>query len=41
MIEREYKTYGDPEAEARAWAETLVDLERRRDRYQEMSPQRQ
>jgi hypothetical protein len=36
MIEREYKTYGDPEAEARAWAETLVDLERRRDRYQEM-----
>ena len=36
MIEREYKTYGDPEAEVRAWAEKLVDLERRRDRYQEM-----
>jgi site-specific DNA recombinase len=36
MIEREHKTYGDPDAEARAWAEKLVELERRRDRYQEM-----
>jgi recombinase-like zinc beta ribbon protein len=36
MIEREHKTYGHPDAEARAWAEKLVELERRRDRYQEM-----
>jgi DNA repair exonuclease SbcCD ATPase subunit len=36
MIEREHKTYGDPHAEARAWADKLVELERRRDRYQEM-----
>lgn len=36
MIEREHKTHGDPDAEARAWAEKVVELERRRDRYQEM-----
>jgi hypothetical protein len=36
MIERERKTHGDPDAEARAWAATLVELERKRDRYQEM-----
>jgi site-specific DNA recombinase len=36
MIEREHKTHGDPDTETRAWAEKLVELERRRDRYQEM-----
>jgi hypothetical protein len=36
MIEQERKAHGDPEAEARAWAEKLVELERKQDRYQEM-----
>ena len=36
MIEREHKTYDDPDAEARAWADKLVELERKCNRYQEM-----
>jgi hypothetical protein len=36
MIEQERKTHGDPDAEARAWAAKLAELERRRDKYQEM-----
>ena len=36
MIEREGKAHGDPEAEARAWAEKLAELERKRDKFQEM-----
>jgi site-specific DNA recombinase len=36
MIERERKPYGDPEAEARLLAAKLVELERKRDKYQEM-----
>jgi site-specific DNA recombinase len=36
MIERKRKTHGDPDTEARAWAAKLVELERKRDRYQEM-----
>jgi DNA repair exonuclease SbcCD ATPase subunit len=36
MIEREKETRGDPEPEARAWASTLSEVERKRDRYQEM-----
>jgi len=36
MIERERKTHGDPEAEARARATKLAEIERKRDRYQEM-----
>ena len=36
MIEREGKAHGDPEAEARAWADNLAELERKRDKFQEM-----
>jgi site-specific DNA recombinase len=36
MIERERKTHRNPEAEAREWAAKLVELERKRDKYQEM-----
>ncbi len=36
MIEREKETRGDPEPEARAWAATLSEIERKRDKYQEM-----
>ena len=36
MIEQERETHGDPDAEARAWATKLVELERKRDKYQEM-----
>jgi chromosome segregation ATPase len=36
MIEREKKTRGDPECEARAWAATLAEAERKREKYQEM-----
>ncbi len=36
MLERERESHGDPEPEARAWAETLLETERKRDRYQEM-----
>jgi hypothetical protein len=33
MIEQERETHGDPDAEARAWATKLVELERKRDKY--------
>jgi uncharacterized membrane protein len=36
MIEREMETRGDPEREARAWAATLAEAERKREKYQEM-----
>jgi len=36
MIEREKETRGDPEREARAWAATLAEAERKREKYQEM-----
>jgi chromosome segregation ATPase len=36
MIERERKAHGDPAAEARAWAAKLAEIERKRDKYQEM-----
>jgi hypothetical protein len=36
MIEREKETHSDPEREARAWAATLAEAERRREKYQEM-----
>jgi DNA-binding protein H-NS len=36
MIEREKETRGDPEPEAKAWAATLSQVERKRDKYQEM-----
>ena len=36
MIERERETHGDPEPETKAWAATLSEAERKRDRYQEM-----
>jgi len=36
MIERERKTHGDPDTEAGAWAAKLAEIERKRDRYQEM-----
>ena len=36
MIERERKTHGDPEPEVKAWTATLSEVERKRDRYQEM-----
>ncbi len=36
MIEQERKAHGDPDAEARAWAAKLAELERRRDKCQEM-----
>jgi len=36
MIEQERKIHGDPDAEARAWAAKLAEIERRRDKYQEM-----
>ena len=36
MIEQERRTHGEPESETRAWSAKLVELERRRDRYQEM-----
>ena len=36
MIEREKETRGDPECEARAWAATLAEAERKREKYQEM-----
>jgi DNA repair exonuclease SbcCD ATPase subunit len=36
MIERERETHGDPEPQAQAWAATLSEVERKRDRYQEM-----
>jgi nucleoid-associated protein EbfC len=36
MIEREKEARGDPEREARAWAATLAEAERKREKYQEM-----
>jgi septal ring factor EnvC (AmiA/AmiB activator) len=36
MIEQEKKTHGDPEPEAKAWAVTLSEVERKREKYQEM-----
>jgi hypothetical protein len=36
MIEREKETRGDPEREARAWAATLAEAERKREKYQKM-----
>ena len=36
MIQREKETRGDPEREARAWAATLAEPERKREKYQEM-----
>jgi hypothetical protein len=36
MMERERKTHGDPDTEARAWAAKLAESERKRDSYQEM-----
>jgi site-specific DNA recombinase len=36
MIEREKEARGDPEPEAKAWAATLLEAERRREKYQEM-----
>ncbi len=36
MIERERKSHSDPEPEAKAWAATLLEVERKRDKYQEM-----
>jgi len=36
MIEREKKARGDPEPEAKAWAATLSEAERRREKCQEM-----
>ena len=36
MIEREKETRGDPATEAKAWAATLSEVERKRDKYQEM-----
>ena len=36
LIERERETHGDPKPEAKAWAATLSEVERKRDRYQEM-----
>jgi site-specific DNA recombinase len=36
MIEREKETRGDPKPEAKAWAATLSEVERKRDKYQEM-----
>jgi chromosome segregation ATPase len=36
MIEQERRTHGEPESEMRAWSAKLVELERKRDRYQEM-----
>jgi chromosome segregation ATPase len=36
VIERARETHGDPEPEAQAWAATLSEVERKRDRYQEM-----
>ena len=39
MIEREGKAHGDPEAEARAWAEKLAEADGKRSRYQDMAAQ--
>jgi site-specific DNA recombinase len=36
MIEREKETRGDPEPEAKVWAAKLSEVERKRDKYQEM-----
>jgi predicted nucleic acid-binding Zn-ribbon protein len=36
MIEREKEARGDPEPEVKAWAATLSEAERRREKYQEM-----
>jgi chromosome segregation ATPase len=36
MIEKEKETCGDPEGQTKAWAATLSETERKRDRYQEM-----
>ena len=36
MIEREKKTRSDPGREARGWAATLAEAERKREKYQEM-----
>ena len=36
MVEREKETRGDPEPETKAWAASLIEVERKRDRYQEM-----
>jgi len=36
MIEREKETRGDPATETKAWAATLSEVERKRDKYQEM-----
>ena len=34
MIEREYEARGDPDPEAKAWAATLSEVERKRNKYQ-------
>ena len=36
MIEQEKGTRGDPDREARAWAATLAEAERKREKYQQM-----
>lgn len=36
MIEREKEARGNPEPEARAWAAQIAEVERRREKYQEM-----
>jgi hypothetical protein len=36
MIEREKETRGDPEREASAWAASLAEAERKREKYQQM-----
>ena len=36
MIERERKIHGDPNTEARAWTAKLAEIERKRNKYQEM-----
>jgi DNA repair exonuclease SbcCD ATPase subunit len=36
MIDRKKETRGDPELEVKAWAATLSEVERKRDRYQEI-----
>jgi DNA-binding protein H-NS len=36
MIEREKETRSDPEREAKVWAATLAEAERKREKYQEM-----
>jgi hypothetical protein len=36
MIEQEKETRGDPEPDAKAWSAQLVEVERKREKYQEM-----